>query len=138
MNFGQTLREIRLKNKDSLRSLGDKAGVFFTYIDKVEKGVNSINKSLLEKLINVYPMDKKILINTYIKEMLPINADLTDENNDIEYIYFKFLKDLDLEDRKNIYYSIIEKIELSNFKNGSYEEKKKEIEKARIFISKLR
>ena len=136
MNFGQTLKEIRLKNGDSLRSLGNKTDVFFTYIDKIEKGVNVINKKLLEKLIATYPLDEKILIDSYIKEMLPVNINLSDNNN--ENIYFKFLKSLDLEERKTIYSIILDKVELISLKNGSYEDKKEEIEKAKNLISQLK
>ncbi|WP_300344547.1 helix-turn-helix transcriptional regulator [Fusobacterium sp.] len=137
MNFGEVLKEIRLKNNYSLRGLADKLGISFSYLNKIERGETPINKNVFEKIISFFPFEKEIFIKSYINEFLPTNLSL---NNiiDSEYIYFKFLKSLDLEDRKNIYYSILEKVELSSLKNGSYENKKEEIEKAKISISELK
>ena len=46
MSFGKFLKEIRLKNKDSLRSLAEKMELHFTFIDKIEKGTAPISEIL--------------------------------------------------------------------------------------------
>ena len=51
MSFGKTFKEIRLKNNDSLRGLGEKIDISFSYIDQIEKGLRPINKDILEKFI---------------------------------------------------------------------------------------
>ena len=71
MNFGQTLKEIRIKNGDSLRKLSEKTDIVFTYIDRLEKGTVPINKNLLEKIIKAYPLYKKQLEKAYLDEIMP-------------------------------------------------------------------
>ena len=137
MNFGKTLKEIRLKNNYSLRGLADKIGISFSYLNKIERGETPINKNVFEKIISFFPLEKDLFIKSYINEFLPTNINLDDFVN-AEEIYFKFLKSLDLEERKNIYSVILEKVELISLKNGSYEDKKEEIEKAKNLISQLK
>lgn len=71
MNFGQALKEIRIKNGDSLRKLSEKTDIVFTYIDRLEKGTVPINKNLLEKIIKAYPLYKKQLEKAYLDEIMP-------------------------------------------------------------------
>ena len=71
MNFGQTLKEIRIKNGDSLRKLSEKTDIVFTYIDRLEKGTVPLNKNLLEKTIKAYPLYKKQLEKAYLDEIMP-------------------------------------------------------------------
>ena len=142
MSFGEVLKEIRLYNGDTLRSLGEKINLSFTYIDKVEKNGTPINKGFLEKLLIVYPLQKNKLIKAYLEEVLPSNytLDSKDTNNktSIENFYFNFLKDLDVEERKNIYSSILEKIEFFSLKNGTYEKKKEDLKKAKEILKNIK
>lgn len=71
MSFGKLLKEIRLKNKDSLRSLAEKMELHFTFIDKIEKETAPISKTFIEKIITVYPEEKNKLTKAYLKEILP-------------------------------------------------------------------
>lgn len=71
MNFGEILKEIRIKNGDSLRKLSEKTDIVFTYIDRLEKGAVPINKNLLEKVIKAYPLYKKQLEKAYLDEIMP-------------------------------------------------------------------
>lgn len=71
MTFGQTLKEIRIKNGDSLRKLSEKTDIVFTYIDRLEKGTVPINKNLLEKFIKAYPLYKKQFEKAYLDEIMP-------------------------------------------------------------------
>lgn len=71
MSFGKLLKEIRLKNKDSLRSLAEKMELHFTFIDKIEKETAPISKTFIEKIITVYPEEKGKLTKAYLKEILP-------------------------------------------------------------------
>lgn len=72
MNFGETLKKIRLKNGDGLRKLAKKMEVAFSYIDRIEKGNSPISQSSLEKLIEVYPNEKGELLESYIASTVPI------------------------------------------------------------------
>ena len=71
MAFGETLKEIRIKNGDSLRKLSEKTDIVFTYIDRLEKGTVPINKNLLEKFIKAYPLYKKQFEKAYLDEIMP-------------------------------------------------------------------
>ena len=71
MAFGETFKEIRLKNNDSLRGLGEKVELSFSYIDQIEKGMRPINKDVLEKFIKVYPLHKRELEKAYLNEIMP-------------------------------------------------------------------
>lgn len=71
MAFGEIFKEIRLKNNDSLRGLGEKIDISFSYIDQIEKGLRPINKDILEKIIKVYPLYKRQLEKAYFDEIMP-------------------------------------------------------------------
>ena len=71
MAFGEIFKEIRLKNNDSLRGLGEKIDISFSYIDQIEKGLRPINKDILEKFIKVYPLYKRQLEKAYLDEIMP-------------------------------------------------------------------
>jgi lexA repressor len=71
MAFGEIFKEIRLKNNDSLRGLGEKIDISFSYIDQIEKGLRPINKDILEKIIKVYPLYKRQLEKAYLDEIMP-------------------------------------------------------------------
>ena len=71
MSFGEVLKEIRLKHKDSLRGLAEKIELHFTFIDKIEKGTAPISKTFIEKIVAVYPEDMNVLKKAYLKETLP-------------------------------------------------------------------
>lgn len=71
MSFGKLLKEIRLANKDSLRSLAEKMDIHFTFIDKIEKETSPVSKTFIEKIVLVYPNEKTRLSKEYLKEILP-------------------------------------------------------------------
>lgn len=71
MAFGEIFKKIRLKNNDSLRGLGEKIDMSFSYIDQIEKGLRPINKDILEKFIKVYPLYKRQLEKAYLDEIMP-------------------------------------------------------------------
>lgn len=82
MAFGETFKKIRLKNNDSLRGLGEKVELSFSYIDQIEKGLRPINKDVLEKFIKVYPLHKRELEKAYLNDVMP--ESLKDATFDIE------------------------------------------------------
>lgn len=71
MTFGKVLKEIRLENKDSLRSLAEKMELHFTFIDKIEKETAPVSKTFIDKILYVYPKYKEKLSKAYLKEILP-------------------------------------------------------------------
>lgn len=59
MSFGIVLKNVRKQNGDSLRGLADKINLAFTFIDKVEKGLNPPSENMITRLLKVYPLQKK-------------------------------------------------------------------------------
>lgn len=151
MIFGKVLKEIRTKKGDSLRKLGEKTGVVFTYIDKIEKGEKPINSEILSKLIKEYPLNKKELVEAYTKEMVPdfvveeIKKDkkaddfisLVKISDDLEELYNMLFKGLELTEQKEILNTIVERLELLSYKKGQLEENKDKIEKIKETLKKL-
>lgn len=137
-NFGETLKEIRIKNGDSFRSLADKINIIFSYIDKVEKGIRPINKEMFSRLLNVYPLDKKKLMVAYTFEVFPENAikdlKLLNETNDYEYIYKFLFENLTDEEKKSLLKNMYDRLEIDCYKKGTYENNK---EKLNLIKSKI-
>ena len=143
MSFGDILKEVRLKNGDSLRSLGYKLDVAFSYIDNIEKGKRPISKELFEKIISCYPFDKDKLIKAYCDEMLPnsikesfSNAN-KDEKKDLLLDIFLLMKNFDIDTKKNIMNSIVKELEYITLKQGKYEKAEKIFEEIKDKIKKL-
>nr|DAE81027.1 MAG TPA: hypothetical protein [Caudoviricetes sp.] len=151
MIFGKVLKEIRTKKGDSLRKLGEKTGVVFTYIDKIEKGEKPINSEILSKLIKEYPLNKKELVEAYTKEMVPdfvveeIKKDekaddfisLVKVSDNLEELYNMLFKGLELTEQKEILNTIVERLEVLSYKKGKLEENKDKIEKIKETLKKL-
>ncbi len=136
--FGEILKEIRIKNNDSFRSLAEKIDISFSYIDKVEKGLRPINKEMFSNLLRVYPFDKKRLIDAYTLEVFPENAikelKLLKDTNDYEYIYEFLFNNLTDIEKKNLLKNMFDRLEVELFKKGTYENNK---EKLNIIKSKI-
>lgn len=136
--FGEILKEIRIKNNDSFRSLAEKIDISFSYIDKVEKGLRPINKEMFSKLLKVYQFDKKKLIDAYTIEVFPENAikelKLLKDTNDYEYIYEFLFNNLTEDEKKSLLKNMFERLEVELFKKGTYENNK---EKLNIIKSKI-
>lgn len=136
--FGEILKEIRIKNGDTFRSLADKIDISFSYIDKVEKGLRPINKEMFSNLLRVYPFDKKRLIDAYTLEVFPENAikelKLLKDTNDYEYIYEFLFNNLTDVEKKNLLKNMFDRLEVELFKKGTYENNK---EKLNIIKSKI-
>ena len=102
--FGEVLKKIRKENDDSLRGLGEKIDVAFSYIDKIERGLSPINKTILEKLIKQYPLRKTELIKAYLNEVIPENEiehikNIFEKKENIGDIYEILLSRLTKEER---------------------------------------
>ncbi len=140
-SFGEVLKEVRIKNGDSFRTLADKIDIIFSYIDKVEKGVRPINKEMFSRLLKVYPFDKKKLIVAYTFEVFPENAikdlDLLKNTNDYEFIYKFLFENLTDEEKKNLLKNIFDRLEVDCYKKGTYEKNKEKLEFIKSKIDKL-
>lgn len=136
--FGEILKEIRIKNGDTFRSLAEKIDISFSYIDKVEKGLRPINKEMFSNLLRVYPFDKKRLIDAYTLEVFPENAikelKLLKDTNDYEYIYEFLFNNLTDIEKKSLLKNMFDRLEVELFKKGTYENNK---EKLNIIKSKI-
>lgn len=136
--FGEILKEVRIKNGDTFRSLAEKIDISFSYIDKVEKGLRPINKEMFSNLLRVYPFDKKRLIEAYTLEVFPENAikelKLLKDTNDYEYIYEFLFNNLTDIEKKNLLKNMFDRLEVELFKKGTYENNK---EKLNIIKSKI-
>lgn len=137
-SFGEILKEIRIKNGDTFRSLAEKIDISFSYIDKVEKGLRPINKEMFSNLLRVYQFDKKKLIDAYTIEVFPENAikelKLLKDTNDYEYIYEFLFNNLTDVEKKNLLKNMFDRLEVELFKKGTYENNK---EKLNIIKSKI-
>ena len=136
--FGEVLKEIRLKNTDTMRALSEKLDIVYTYVDKIEKGIRPINKNIFEKLLNIYPLDKKKLMIAYTLEVFPENAikdlKLLNDMNDYEYIYKFLFENLTDEEKKNLLKNMYDRLEIDCYKKGTYENNK---EKLNLIKSKI-
>ena len=139
MSFGEILKEVRKENRDSLRKLEEKSDITFSYIDQIERGKTPINKNTLEKLIKVYPLHKKKLTKAYLEEVLPDNIQ-KDLNLKIEDTFLDNMKDLikllDKENQKLAFLYIIERLEYTSLKNGSYDKVKNLLNKFKERVDK--
>ena len=149
MSFNEIMKKIRLEAGDSLRSLGEKTGINFSYIDKIERGTRPANIEILEKLIDTYPTQKKLLLREYIKEYIPNflleelknNEDLITtsiKKLDAQSVFEIFFQRLNIEDRKELLKNIVDKLEFQSYKKGTIEEDKLELEIIRKEIEKLK
>ena len=142
MKFGEILKEIRIKNGDSLRRLSEKIGTPFTYIDRVEKGVNPPSETMIEGLLKTYPLQKKILSKAYSEEKLPINVlkelNISDINEEFLDDVLHLIKMLDIEEQKSILYNILEKIDYLSLKSGNYNKVENLIEDVKNKINELK
>ena len=139
--FGEILKEVRIKNGDSFRSLADKIDIIFSYIDKVEKGVRPINKEMFSRLLKVYPLDKKKLMVAYTFEVFPENAikdlDLLKDTNDYEFIYKFLFENLTDEEKKSLLKNMFDRLEVDCYKKGTYENNKEKLELIKSKIDRL-
>lgn len=139
--FGEILKEIRIKNGDTFRSLAEKIDISFSYIDKVEKGLRPINKEMFSNLLRVYPFDKKRLIDAYTLEVFPENAikelKLLKDTNDYEYIYEFLFNNLTDIEKKNLLKNMFERLEVELFKKGTYENNKEKLNIIKFKIDNL-
>ena len=141
MSFGKTLKRIRLKHKDSLRGLAKKIDLHFTFIDKVEKGLNPPSENMITRLLKVYPLQKKILSKAYAENELPedVLKELNFGNITEDFLdsILGLVKTLDTEEQKNILNTILERIEYMSFKSGNYDKVKEMINEAKEKINEL-
>ena len=141
MSFGIVLKNVRKQNGDSLRGLADKINLAFTFIDKVEKGLNPPSENMITRLLKVYPLQKKILSKAYAENELPedVLKELNFGNITEDFLdsIVGLVKTLDTEEQKNILNTILERIEYMSFKSGNYDKVKEMINEAKEKINEL-
>ena len=143
--FAEVLKNTRLINGDSLRSAGNKTGLVFTYIDKIEKNERPINKESFEKILKAYPDNERELTQAYIEEVMPesiITKILKDINllakkgTDSELIEYLF-NISSTENKKSALELILLQLEVEARKKGTYAENKEEFENLKKRIEKI-
>ena len=143
--FREVLKKIREKKGDSIRSLGEKTEIHFTYISNIERGARPVNKEILSKIIKVYPDKERELTQAYLEEVLPDdvakkvlqdNKFLLEEGNDKELLNY-LMADSTAENRKAVLELMILQREVEARKNGTYENRKAELEAIKREIEKL-
>ena len=143
MRFGEVLKKIRTQQRDSLRALSGKTGIYFTYIDKIEKSEKPINIEILEKLVKEYPLQKKELIKAYVNETIPdfvieeITSPYINNENIMIELYNIFLEKLDIKEQKDILRMVIERLEILSFRKGTLEEDKNILDEIKEKIDKI-
>ena len=136
MKFGVVLKNVRKQNGDSLRGLADKIDLAFTFIDKVEKGLNPPSENMIIRLLKVYPLQKKVLSKAYAEDVLK-ELNFGDITEDFLDSILGLVKTLDTEEQKNILNIILERIEYMSFKSGHYDKVKEMIDEAKGKINEL-
>lgn len=144
MSFSVELKKIRFSNNDTLRSLAEKIGVSHVYISQIEKGTTPPSKNFLEKIIAVYPNNEKELIKSYLEEVLPENVskiigeenELLKNNSEQKLIDY-LLAQATSKERKDILELMLLQREMSARKNGTYEERKTELDMIKKEIENL-
>lgn len=143
MRFGEVLKKIRTQQRDSLRALSGKTGIYFTYIDKIEKSEKPINIEILEKLVKEYALQKKELIKAYVNETIPdfvieeIKSPYINNENIMIELYNIFLEKLDIKEQKDILRMVIERLEILSFRKGTLEEDKNILDEIKEKIDKI-
>lgn len=144
MSFSVELKKIRFSNDDTLRSLAEKVGVSHVYISQIEKGITPPSKNFLEKILAVYPNNEKELIKAYLEEVLPesVSKIVGGENellkNDKEQRLLDYLlAQATSKEIKDILELMLLQREMSARKNGTYEERKAELDTIKKEIEKL-
>lgn len=139
MNFGETLKIIRKEHGDSLKRLGEKTGVAHSYIDRIERNETPISKNYFEKILKYYPLQKNRLIKSYLEETLPDEVQkeigLKIENNFLNDMK-NLIKMLDKENQKLAFLYIVERLEVTAIKNGTYDKVKNILEEVKERINR--
>ncbi|PEB17098.1 transcriptional regulator [Bacillus toyonensis] len=108
--LGEIIKDYRLKNKLSLREFAQKCDVSHTYIDKLEKGIDSRNGKPVEPTLLIIEKISKALnkkTETLLEEIGFIKGEdpetERDMINDPELgLWFKDIKDASPEKRKEL------------------------------------
>ena len=150
MKFGEVLKKIRIQQGDSLRGLSGKTGIYFTYIDKIEKSEKPINVEILEKIVKEYPLQKKELIKAYVEETIPKfvideikNTTESDiavtviKSSGIKELYSFLLEELEINEQKEILKMVTERLEILSFRKGTLEKDKEKLDKVKERINRL-
>lgn len=145
MSFGETLNKIRKEKKESLRELGEKLGFSHVYIVNVEKLKTPASKNFFEKVISYYSDKEAELTQAYLEEVLPNgivkkvlndNKALLEKGND-EALLNYLMSESTPENRKAVLELMVLQREVEARKNGTYEERKEELEEIKKEIEKL-
>ena len=145
MSFSEILKKIRNENGDTLRSLSEKINMAHTYINRIEKKETPPSKNFLEQILKVYPTHENELVQAYLEELLPENiAEKIIKNNTLlletgnDKALVNYLMDNSTkEDRKAVLELMVLQRELEARKNGTYENRKAELEEMKKKIEKL-
>ncbi|MEK0220859.1 helix-turn-helix domain-containing protein [Bacillus proteolyticus] len=108
--LGEIIKDYRLKNKLSLRDFAQKCDVSHTYIDKLEKGIDSRNGKPVEPTLLVIEKISKAM-NKKTETLLGEIGFIKDESPEMERdiindpelgLWFKDIKDASPEKRKEL------------------------------------
>lgn len=145
MNFGEVLKKIRKEKKDTVRSLAGKAGISYSFIGRVEKNSAPVSSNFVEKIAAVYKDREDELLNAYMLTKLPNtmtdklnkNSKFLLENGNDEILANILYSESSPQFRKYILQLLVAQRELEAKNNGTYEERKQELEVIKKEIEKL-
>lgn len=119
----------------------EKSNIKTALVDLKEKEVIEQPKigyyQLTEKYQSKIKLGEDSLIRLPFEKQPEEEIEIEDLENEIKKLCLSLMKDLTIEDRKNIYNIILEKCELKKFRENVYEKEKLEIEKTKLLIEKL-
>ena len=145
MSFSEVFKKIRNESGEALRKLADRIDMSHVYISKIEKGETPPSKNFLDKIIKAYPGHEKELVQAYLEELLP--EDIADrvikentlllQDDSYKALLNYLIEDSTKEDRKSVLELLVLQRELFARKNGTYKERKEELDAIKKEIEKL-
>lgn len=91
MDIGKKIREVRKKNRDTLKELADKIDYDLSNLSKVERGKYGASVELLNKIIKVYNLDPNYFFGKEFTKseselLLEENLELSDLNEKYDFV----------------------------------------------------
>lgn len=145
MSFGEVLKKIRKEKNDTVRSLAEKAGISYSFIGRVEKDSAPVSSNFVEKIVKVYKDKESELFKAYMETKMPETMSEViskkgkfslEDGNDEELIKYLY-SETSPEYRKYILQLLVAQRELEAKNNGTYKERKEELEAIKKEIEKL-
>ena len=106
--LGKILRKLRIDNNEYLKDMAEKTGVSVSYLSAVENETKKISESLINKIIDIYKLDKGQedelrVASIEANKEVSINTDKLDDSKiDLTYHFARYVDRISPEAVKKI------------------------------------